>query len=279
VRLPTQGRLIFPAYFRISVISDAEGRESGVVWVAMGITERRKSEQQLKMARVYLKAITDSMGQGMCTADEQRRLTYMNQAAEAMLGWSRSCSGATCTRRRTGRRPATSARSSTATHMARWCASRRTYSCARTGARCPSPTPRPRSSSATGEACVVVFEDISERQAQARRSRATWRSSPRSSASATRWTRGFLLYSQPIIELASGASVQRELLIRMRHPEEDRVLSPAYFLPAAEEYGFIDEIDRWVIDRSAELAARGLHVELNISAVSIGDPTRSPRPR
>jgi EAL domain-containing protein (putative c-di-GMP-specific phosphodiesterase class I) len=58
----------------------------------------------------------------------------------------------------------------------------------------------------------------------------------------------------------------------MRDPDGDRVLAPGAFLPAAEEYGFINDIDRWVIVRSAEIASAGLAVELNISATSLGDP-------
>jgi EAL domain-containing protein (putative c-di-GMP-specific phosphodiesterase class I) len=82
---------------------------------------------------------------------------------------------------------------------------------------------------------------------------------------------GFTLYAQPIIELASGRSVQRELLIRMRDPDGDGVILPGAFLPAAEEYGFIADIDRWVIARSAEIAATGRAVELNISGASLAD--------
>lgn len=83
-----------------------------------------------------------------------------------------------------------------------------------------------------------------------------------------------VLHAQPILELASGRIVQRELLIRMQPDEGDpqEVIGPGSFLPIAEEFGLITEIDRWVIDRSAELAAAGEPVELNISARSIGEP-------
>ena len=85
----------------------------------------------------------------------------------------------------------------------------------------------------------------------------------------------FVLHAQPILELATGQIVQRELLIRMRHPEgseEPGLVPPGYFLPVAEEFGLITEIDRWVIDQAAEMAATGLPVELNVSGRSIGDP-------
>jgi EAL domain-containing protein (putative c-di-GMP-specific phosphodiesterase class I) len=49
-------------------------------------------------------------------------------------------------------------------------------------------------------------------------------------------------------------------------------IPPGLFLPAAERYGLIREIDRWVVRRGAALSAKGHAVELNISADSLGDP-------
>ena len=39
-----------------------------------------------------------------------------------------------------------------------------------------------------------------------------------------------------------------EMLVRMLEPD-GTVLAPAAFLPTAERFGLIREIDRWVIDR------------------------------
>jgi PAS domain S-box-containing protein len=81
----------------------------------------------------------------------------------------------------------------------------------------------------------------------------------------------FELHAQPIVDLATGETVQRELLIRMRAPDGS-LIPPGDFLPIAEKYGAIREIDRWVIAQGAGHAARGIDVEINISAASIGDP-------
>lgn len=81
----------------------------------------------------------------------------------------------------------------------------------------------------------------------------------------------FELHAQPIIDLATGETVQRELLIRMRGADGELV-APGAFLPAAEKHGAIRDIDRWVLARGADLAAGGVDVEINISAASIGDP-------
>jgi EAL domain-containing protein (putative c-di-GMP-specific phosphodiesterase class I) len=73
------------------------------------------------------------------------------------------------------------------------------------------------------------------------------------------------------VDLATNVIVQHELLIRMVSPEGDIVL-PGDFLPAAEEFGLISEIDRWVVGETARLAAQGHAVEFNLSAKSVMDP-------
>jgi PAS domain S-box-containing protein len=81
----------------------------------------------------------------------------------------------------------------------------------------------------------------------------------------------FELHAQPIIDVATGETVQHELLIRMRD-RAGSLVPPGLFLPAAEEHGIIVEIDRWVIRQAALLARDGHPVEINLSAHSLGDP-------
>jgi PAS domain S-box-containing protein len=81
-----------------------------------------------------------------------------------------------------------------------------------------------------------------------------------------------VLYSQPIVDLLTGDTVQQELLLRMR-AEDGSIIAPGEFLPIAERYGLISEIDRWVIRQAVGLAAGGEATEFNLSAASIGDPT------
>ena len=78
-----------------------------------------------------------------------------------------------------------------------------------------------------------------------------------------------VLYSQPIVPLAGGQPSE-ELLLRMIG-RDGEVILPGTFLPVAEKYGLIGEIDRWVISQAVRLAAHGRRViEANLSAVSIG---------
>jgi EAL domain-containing protein (putative c-di-GMP-specific phosphodiesterase class I) len=80
-----------------------------------------------------------------------------------------------------------------------------------------------------------------------------------------------VLYAQPIIDLASGEPVQQELLLRMRD-EDGSDLPPCDFLPIAERWGLMTEIDRWVIRQATAMAARGVRAQFNLSGLSIGDP-------
>jgi PAS domain S-box-containing protein len=80
------------------------------------------------------------------------------------------------------------------------------------------------------------------------------------------------LYWQPIVDLRSGEIVQRELLLRMVSAAGE-IIAPNEFLPVAERYGLMPEIDRWVIHQAARVAAESGPTEFNLSAASIGDPT------
>jgi PAS domain S-box-containing protein len=81
-----------------------------------------------------------------------------------------------------------------------------------------------------------------------------------------------ILYWQPIVDLRSGKVVQRELLLRMVGAAGE-IIAPDRFLPVAERYGLMTEIDRWVIREATRFAADSGPTQFNLSAASIGDPT------
>ncbi len=65
----------------------------------------------------------------------------------------------------------------------------------------------------------------------------------------------FRVYYQPIIELATGSVHKAEALIRWQHPELGMV-SPATFIPLAEDMRMIIEIGDWVFKEAARQAKR-----------------------
>src|SRR5882757_5814501 len=86
----------------------------------------------------------------------------------------------------------------------------------------------------------------------------------------------FVLHYQPIVSLADGRIAHHEALVRLADEGDGRVIGPASFLPAAERYGLIREIDRMVLDKVAALlgderAPAGGAVAMNLSAVSLTD--------
>ena len=65
----------------------------------------------------------------------------------------------------------------------------------------------------------------------------------------------FVLYAQPILYLDGGVDVYYEFLLRMVD-EQGKIILPGYFLPAAERYNLMGQIDRWVVKHSFELLSK-----------------------
>jgi diguanylate cyclase (GGDEF)-like protein len=88
---------------------------------------------------------------------------------------------------------------------------------------------------------------------------------------------GFVLYEQPIVHLATGEVARHEILLRMVG-EGGEHIAPNEFLPVAERFGLVQEIDAWVVRNSIALIAqqqrqgRRLQLEVNLSGASVTDP-------
>ncbi len=88
----------------------------------------------------------------------------------------------------------------------------------------------------------------------------------------------FCLYAQAIVPLGTSLNKHYELLIRMIG-EENEVIPPGAFLPAAERYNLISKIDYWVINTSFDLLANNPiflnqinFCSINLSGQSLTDP-------
>src|SRR5882757_7876132 len=73
----------------------------------------------------------------------------------------------------------------------------------------------------------------------------------------------FVLHGQRIVDVISGETMRHELFLRM--VDRKRLIPAGEFVMAAEEFGSIREIDRWVVARAIEVAATGRPVDLNLS--------------
>lgn len=80
----------------------------------------------------------------------------------------------------------------------------------------------------------------------------------------------FELYYQPYIDTQTHTIAGAEALLRWSSKELGNV-SPAIFIPVAEQYGLITEIDRWVLRHTLkmintrQLAKYGIKISINIS--------------
>jgi len=262
--------------------------EARVVVSHQEVTERRRAQaesqanqRQLLAARNYMHAVSDSMGEGLFTADNEGRLTYMNRAATDLLGWSLpEVQGRMMHQLLAGEHPHAASLEEVESPIQR--ASREGIPVrvhddvfiARDGRRIPvAYTAAPLEIEDRVEGCVVLLQDISERKLreQALRRDAeslAWIERVQDAITGER----LLLYAQPIVDVRTRSTVQHELLLRVREPGGD-VVAPGPYLETAERYGLIGEIDRWVIRNGIQIAAAGRPVELNVSARSIGDPT------
>ncbi len=81
----------------------------------------------------------------------------------------------------------------------------------------------------------------------------------------------FELYYQPLVNLGSNAVTGFEALLRWRHPERG-MISPAEFVPLAEEIGLIVPLGEWVLRQACMQAATwpgDVKVAVNLSPAQV----------
>jgi diguanylate cyclase (GGDEF)-like protein/PAS domain S-box-containing protein len=82
------------------------------------------------------------------------------------------------------------------------------------------------------------------------------------------------LHFQPVVDLAGGAVVGVEALMRWQHPDRGMV-SPAEFIPIAEESGLVVPLGRWALEEACRWAAAQpdpVRVSVNMSPRQLVEP-------
>ncbi|HEY0316786.1 MAG TPA: EAL domain-containing protein [Solirubrobacterales bacterium] len=233
------------------------------------ISDRRIVEE-------FRDVVMDTMAEGLYAMDGEGRLSYMNSAAERMLGWSEEelhgqlaheaihfqhADGSPypaeeCPLLRVPREGRTLRMGDDAFTAKDGRILEVAYSAA------------PLHLGATEPGVVVVFRDTTQERTEQKRVRReldtlTWIGRIREALDENR----LVLYSQPIVPLTGGPE-REELLLRMVS-RSGEVILPGSFLPIAERYGLIAEIDERVVAAAARRAAPGRRINVNLSARSL----------
>jgi PAS domain S-box-containing protein len=248
-----------------------EGEISGVGVVVVDITDRLVAEE-------FRSVVMENMAEGLYVLDSEGRLMFMNAAASKMFGWSEDeLRGELMHDAIHFQHADGSLFPADRCDLLRAAVENRAIRVAddaftgKDGSIFPvAYSSAPLINGSNGREVVVVFHDTTEENA--RRTRAqrelnalSWVGRIRDALDENR----LVLYSQPIIPLTTRANRSEELLIRMLG-RDGKIVPPGVFLPVAEKYGQIAEIDQWVITQAARLAAGGRRVHANLSADSIG---------
>ena len=258
------------------VVSD----DNASYFVARDVTDSNAAVAQGDSDASVMQAVLESIADGLYVADWQEEITFINPAGAQLLGYDSPDD-------LIGRSPHATFHHSHTNGVAY-----RIEDCALANVRIKheaihadedrfwrkdgSAMPVSYSSAPVvlrdGTGSVVAFRDITERRTRELRERRelealSWVGRIRDALDEDR----LVLYAQPIIEVATGTTRHHELLVRLIAPDGE-VVAPGSFLPVAEQYGLIRDIDRRVLDLAIHHVADGYPVAINVSAESISEP-------
>jgi PAS domain S-box-containing protein len=264
---PDETRHWLASYYPVRL----SGEIIGIGLIVVDVTEQRQAED-------FRAVVMDNMAEGLYVVDGEGRFTFLNAAASEMLGWtSDELRGRPAHATIHFQHPDGSPFPEDECEFVRVRTQGESIAVSNDAFTCKDATILPVAYSAAPLAgpsdthgAVVVFRDVTEEQAERTRMQQeldslTWVGRTRDALDEGR----LVLYAQPILPLRDG-DPSEELLLRMLG-RDDEIIPPGSFLPAAEKFGLIMEIDRWVVMQAIRLAASGRRVEANLSAESIGN--------
>ncbi|MGD1057198.1 MAG: EAL domain-containing protein [Solirubrobacteraceae bacterium] len=265
----------------VNEVLDDAGEHVGNLAIVTDVTEQRVAEAHLREAEEFLAGLSASMEEGLLVLGVDGRIATLNRAAQRSLGYSaeelagrtlcgalgcgceerRSCTARHCRLAEVGSSPSAVRIDDVA------------FVCKDGTRLAVDLSTAPLGDEHDGfSGRVVVFRDISERrrseeQAQRELEEMSWIGRVRDAMEEDR----LVVAAQPIVALTTGEVSSHELLVRL-YDRTGELVVPERFLPAAERFGLIGALDRWVIDKAGHMAARGQAVNVNLSAQSLGDP-------
>jgi diguanylate cyclase (GGDEF)-like protein len=85
----------------------------------------------------------------------------------------------------------------------------------------------------------------------------------------------FVLHYQPVVNINGDEKEHYEVLIRLK-AEDDNLIFPQQFIPVATKYGFITDIDHWVLDKAVKAikaSANPVMLFVKMSHQTLTDPS------
>jgi PAS domain S-box-containing protein len=242
------------------------------------LAQLEAASREHKRAEQVHAAVLENMSEGLYVVDREGRLLTMNAAAARLLGWTqedllgRVMHNVIHYQRANGTPLAVE--DCELSKAYRHGLQARDYDAFthKNGSILPvSYSVSPLREHGSTEGAVVVFREVTaelmpQEDARDDPQGSTWVRAIREALEHDR----LALYAQPIVPLGEGPPAE-ELLVRMIG-DDGGVIAPGEFLPSAERYGLVGEIDRWVVTQAIRRAACGRRVEVNLSANSVGDP-------
>ena len=264
-------------HVRTEIVRSDDDTPVRVLGTSMDITEAKLAQQQIESSREFLQALTDNMSEGMIATDAIGTVTFVNAAARRLVKADASellGAPATALFRLEPSTESGAVRNQELFEV--WTRSTPLHvdQCSlvcRDGTTVPVALTASPLEAEGIKGSVIVFEDITsyvieQLRVEQELNKLAWVGRIRDALDEDRLE----LFAQPVIDLATNEVVQHELLVRMRSASGE-LIEPAHFLPTAEEFGLITDIDRWVIKETARVASRGHRVAFNLSARSVAD--------
>ncbi len=255
-----------------SVVRNADGERHSVSAIVLDVTDQRRAQE-------HYGVVMDTMAEGLFAVDGEGMITFINRAAARMLGYREEelrgrdshqtfhyqhADGETYPRSDCPLvRVSTEHRTARVTDEVFW---------RRDGTMLPvAYSAAPIYVDGENQGVVVVFRDRTHELDEADRAQRaidelSWVGRIRDALDGDR----LVLYTQRVASCRGGEDSE-ELLLRMLGPNGETI-APGAFLPVAESYGLIGEIDRWVLRRACRIVTDGRRVQVNVSAVTVGDP-------